>query len=178
MISLMKTVEILKSLKTNSFILNSNIPMGYTPGIPMMTFRNEEPCLVIPFLKYQITGEVDKTRVFPPRYVIFVTIKNRIVVKYEDLIYNCRFEGINFEKPVGLFRHTAIRHLKKDEYNSMRRQLYSLLDRLACSMMREQEFDEIDSMSLKRLMGILLEPSIKPFYHAIDKSFFESYIIR
>jgi len=38
------------------------------------------------------------------------------------------------------------------------------------------EFDEMDAMKLNKLFSVLLEPSMKPFYHAIDKTFFETYI--
>lgn len=171
----MKTEEILKKLKTNTLI-SSNIPMGYTPGVPMLTLQNDVPCLIIPYLRYQMTGEVDKTRVFAPRFVVTVTMNNCSIVKYEDLTYDSRFEEVDFNKPIGLFRHTAIRHLKKDDYKKLRNQLYSLLDRLSSSMMGELEFDEEDSMTLTRLIGILLEPSVKPFYYVINKSFFEIYI--
>lgn len=172
----MKTEEILKSLKTNEFLLNSNIPMGYTPGIPMLSLRNGEPCLVIPFLKYQMTGEIDKTRVFAPRFVITVVMNEGKVVKYEDLMYDSRFEEVDFRKPVGLFRHSSIRHLKKDDYNKMRNDIYALLDALSDSMTGRMEFDEMDAMKFSKLFSVLLEPSMKPFYHAIDKIFFETYI--
>ena len=172
----MKTEEILKSLKTNEFLLNSSIPMGYTPGIPMLSLRNGEPCLVIPFLKYQMTGEIDKTRVFAPRFVVTVTMNEGKVVKYEDLMYDSRFEEIDFRKPVGLFRHSSIRQLKKDDYNKVRSEIYTLLDALSDSMTGKMEFDEMDAMKFNKLFSVLLEPSMKPFYHAIDKSFFETYI--
>lgn len=172
----MKTEEILKSIKTNEFLLNSNIPIGYTPGIPMLSLRNGEPCLVLPFLKYLMTGEVDKTRVFAPRFVVTVTMNKGNIVTYEDLMYDSRFEEVDFKKPVGLFRHTAIRHLKKDEYYKARNEYYSLLDCLCSSMMGKMEFDEMDSMKLSKLFAVLLEPSVKPFYHAIDKTFFETYL--
>jgi len=172
----MKTEEILKSLKTNEFLLNSNIPMGYTPGIPMLSLRNGEPCLVIPFLKYQMTGEIDKTRVFAPRFVVTVVMNEGKVVKYEDLMYDSRFEEVDFRKPVGLFRHASIRHLKKEDYNKMRKDIYAMLDALSDSMMGKIEFDEMDSMKFNKLFSVLLEPSMKPFYHTIDKNFFETYI--
>lgn len=172
----MKTEDILKSLKTNEFLLNSNIPMGYTPGIPMLSLRNEEPCLIIPFLKYQMTGEIDKTRVFAPRFVVTVAMNEGKVVKYEDLVYDSRFEEVDFRKPVGLFRHSSIRHLKKDDYYKMRSEIYTLLDALSDSMIGKMEFDEMDAMKFNKLFSVLLEPSMKPFYHAIDKSFFETYI--
>lgn len=172
----MKTEEILKGLKTNAFLLNSSMPMGYTPGIPMLSLRNEEPCLIIPFLRYQMTGEVDKTRIFAPRFIVVVTKNRGGVVKYEDLMYDIRFEEVDFGKPVGLFRHTAIMHLKKDEYNKLRNELYALLDSLGDSMAGKMEFDEMDALKLKKLFSVLLEPSLKPFYHAIDKTFYETYI--
>ena len=172
----MKTEELLKSLKTNEFLLHSNIPMGYTPGIPMLSLRNGEPCLVIPFLKYQMTGEIDKTRVFAPRFVVTVVMKEGKVVKYEDLVYDSRFEEVDFSKPVGLFRHSSIRHLKKDDYYKMRNEIYALLDALGDSMTGKMEFDEMDAMKFNKLYSLLLEPSMKPFYHAIDKTFFETYI--
>lgn len=172
----MKTEEILKSLKTNEFLLNSNIPMGYTPGIPMLSLRNGEPCIVIPYLKYQMTGEIDKTRVFAPRFVVTVVMNEGKIVKYEDLLFDSRFEEVDFSKPVGLFRHSSIRHLKKDDYKKMRNEIYVLLDALSDSMTGKMEFDEMDGMKLNKLFSILLEPSMKPFYHAIDKTFFETYI--
>lgn len=172
----MKTEEILKNLKTNEFLLHSNMPMGYTPGIPMLSLRNGKPCLVIPFLKYQMTGEIDKTKVFAPRFVVTVVMNDGNVVKYEDLMYDSRFEEIDFRKPVGLFRHSSIRHLKKDDYNTMRKEIYALLDALSDSMIGKMEFDEMDAMKFNKLFSVLLEPSMKPFYHAIDKNFFETYI--
>lgn len=172
----MKTEEIIKKIKTNTFLLNSPMPMGYTSGIPMISLRNGEPCLIIPFLRYQMTGEVDKTRVYAPRFIVTVT-KNKVgVVKYEDLMYDIRFEEVDFGKPIGLFRHTAIMHLKKDEYNKLRNELYALLDSLGDSMTGKIEFDEMDSLKLNKLLSVLLEPSLKPFYHAIDKTFYETYI--
>ena len=98
------------------------------------------------------------------------------VVKYEDLMYDSRFEEVDFRKPVGLFRHSSVRHLKKEDYNKMRNEIYALLDALSDSMIGKMEFDEMDAMKLNKLFSVLLEPSMKPFYHAIDKTFFETYI--
>lgn len=172
----MKTEDILNSLRTNEFVLNSQIPMGYTPGLPMLSLQNGEPCLVIPYMKYQMTGTVDQTRVFPPRFVITVAVTKGTIVKYEDLAYDSHFEEVDFQKAVGLFRHASIRHLKKTEYTKMRQELYGLLDELASSMAGNIDFDDMDAMKLSRLFTLLLEPSVRPFYHAINKTFFETYI--
>ena len=109
-------------------------------------------------------------------YVVIVAMKDGSVVKYEDLMYDTRFEEIDFKKPVGLFRHSSIRHLKKDDYYKMRKEINALLDALSDSMIGKMEFDEMDAMKFNKLFSVLLEPSMKPFYHAIDKTFFETYI--
>ena len=123
-----------------------------------------------------MTGEIDKTRVYAPRFVVTVNMKNGNIIKYEDIMYDCRFEEVDFRKPIGLFRHSAIRHLKKNDYNKMCHELYNLLDELSESMAGKIEFDELDEIRLKKLFALLLEPSLKPFYHAIDKDFFETYL--
>ena len=172
----MKTTEILKSLKTNEFLSHSTISLGYTPGLPMAANLNGTPCLVVPFLKYQMTGKVDATQVFAPRYVAIVEVKHGTVVGFSDLTFDKRFGKVDFNKPVGLFRHAAIHHLNKKEYDNLRNKLYDMLDTLCLSMEKKGEFDEMDTQRLSKLFVMLLEPSVKPFYHAIDKTFFESYI--
>lgn len=171
----MKTEDLLKNLKSNPILLNT-IPLGYTAGLPMLSLRRGMPCLIIPFLKYQIVGEVDKTRVFAPRFVITATKDSARVVKYEDLLYDARFEEVDFSRPIGFFRHSTIKHLTRSDYNKMRGELYLLLDCLGDSMIGTIDFDEMDVIKISRLYNTLLEPSVKVFYHALDKSFFETYI--
>jgi len=56
-----KVEQLINSLKANPFILNSGIPLGYVPGLPILTIRNESLIIRIPYLKYKVTGEVDRT---------------------------------------------------------------------------------------------------------------------
>lgn len=172
----MKTTEILKSLKVNEFLAHSTIPLGYTPGLPTVSSLGGEPCLIIPFLKYQMTGKIDATNVFPPRFLVTVTTRQAIVVGFSDLSYDSRFNKVDFNKPIGTFRHAAIHHLNKKEYNEMREKCYDLLDTLCESLDKKADFDEMDAQRLSKLFSIILEPSVKPFYHAINRSFYETYI--
>ena len=165
--------EILKSLKTNELLLKS-LPIGYTPGLPMVGGTKENPCFIVPFLRYRMTGKVDQTQVFPPRFVVSVAAKDGSVAAFADLRFDTRFAKIDFDKPVGTFRHAAIRHLNKQEYGEKRRQLYGVLDCLSASMQGKEEFDEMDAAKLKALFGMLIEPAVKPFYHAINPHFYET----
>ncbi len=172
----MTLIEILKNLKTNEFLLHSNMPMDYTPGLPMLTVVNGTPYYVIPYLKFRMTGEVDRTRVFPPRFVVKVCATNGNIVVFQDISSYKRFEKINFQHPVGIFRHAAIRHFSKASYQQKRNELLALMDRLAASAEDKTKFSGLDNVKLCNLFALLLEPSLKPFYHAIEKDFFETYI--
>ena len=55
------TEALIKNLKTNAFILNSSMPMGYVPNLPILCILNGNLCMKIPFLKYKVTGEIDRT---------------------------------------------------------------------------------------------------------------------
>ena len=122
--------KILKSLKTNEFILNSRMPLGYGFGIPILQIKNDNLCMVIPYLKYQITGEVDKTLVYPIRNTFTMILPEQTFIGFEDLRFDKRYAKLNFSKPVGTFRHESIKHLTKQEYADLKQELYSLYDKL------------------------------------------------
>lgn len=172
----MITQEILEKLKTDEFLLHSNITLGYTPGLPIPYNCNGKPYIIVPYLRYKVTGKVDQTRVFPPRYTVTVDVVSGQIVAYQDMTSEPRFAKVDFGQPVGLFRHTAIRNMKRADYQKARTELYALLDTLCDSYQGKAEFDEIDAAKLHRSYSTLIEPSVKPFYHAINKEFFETFI--
>lgn len=166
----------LDKLKSNPMILHSNIPMGYVPGIPVLAIRNEYLCLLVPYLKYQMTGVVDKTLVFPIRYLITLALPESTIVSIEDLQYNPHFSKVQFDKPVGLFRHKAVAHLNKEQYADLKQQLFALYDALVKSLLDNKPFNVANDSQLGQLARILVEPSLKPFYKIIDKDFYYKYL--
>ena len=168
--------EILEKLKTDEFILHSGITLGYTPALPIPYHCQGKPFIIIPYLRYKITGKVDQTLVFPPRYLVTADTVTGQVVAYKDMACDRRFARIDFNKPIGNFRHAAIRNMKRNDYEKARAELYDLVDTLCNSYQGKAEFDEMDAAKLHRCYATLLEPSVKPFYHAIDKAFFENFI--
>ena len=79
---------VIKSLKTNKFIQYSNFELGYVPGLPILSIMNGNLCMKVPYIKYKITGEVDKTYVYPTRYVVTVSLPDGTIAGLEDLSYN------------------------------------------------------------------------------------------
>lgn len=171
------TEALLKKLKTNTFILNSSMPMGYVSGLPILCILNGNLCMKIPFLKYKVTGEIDKTFVYPTKYVATVTIPEEQVVAFEDLSLQNNFANVSFSSPIGTFRHEAVKELDKTAYENLRSRLYKEYDKIVDSLINGKEYSSSDESKFRKLFNTVLEPSLHPFYKAIDKEFANKYII-
>lgn len=172
------TETLIKRLKTNAFILNSSMPMGYVPNLPILCILNGNLCMKIPFLKYKVTGEIDKTFVYPVRYVATVIIPEEQVVAFEDLSLQKSFANVIFSDPIGTFRHDAIKDYDKRAYDNLRSSLYEEYDKIVESLVNEGKgYSSDDEIKFKSLFNTILEPSLHPFYKAIDIDFSKKYII-
>lgn len=168
-------LNILTDLKSNPVIAGS-IPLGYTYGYPILSNIKDELCLKVPFLRYKITGEIDRTLVFPIRYVATFTLPEMKLINLDDLYYCKAFFKIEFNKPCGLFRHEQIKGLTKEEYNKARRYLFQLYDKAIMSMLKGTEFTQEDSKMLKGILRGIIEPSLLPMYEKLDTKFYNSYL--
>ncbi|MBR5640292.1 MAG: hypothetical protein IKW83_11285 [Muribaculaceae bacterium] len=160
----------------NSKPVQAIIPLGYVPNLPIITSVNGQLCIHVPLMRYMVTGVVDKTLVFPVRYVFTVTIPEGAVISYEDLAYNGKFVNVDFSKPVGTFRHDAVKNLNKDEYAAVRSKLFAEYDKMIDFLANSAEYAETDKQVFMALLNQVLEPSLKPFYHAIDSNFAKRFI--
>ena len=175
----MKTLDLtklIKELKKSDFYLNSGIPLEYTCGLPVFETRSSGLCVKIPFLKYKVTGVVDKTLVFPVRYVITVSLPEKKCVAFEDLSYNNIFRKVDFSKPVGYFRHDAIKTLDKKEYKEKRAELFSLYDKIIATILSKNAVTEEDKLAFSELLNIMIEPSLKPIYKVLSADFYDKYL--
>lgn len=172
------TEALIKKLKTNAFILNSSMPMGYVPNLPILCILNGNLCMKIPFLKYKVTGEIDKTFVYPTRYVATVLVPEEQVVAFEDLSLQRTFTNVSFSDPIGTFRHDAIKDYDKKAYDNLRSTLYKEYDKIVDSLVNGGNgYSANDEIQFRKLFNTIIEPSLRPFYKAIDKDFAKKYII-
>ncbi len=156
----------------NSKPVQAIVPLGYVPNLPIITSVKGELCACVPLMRYKVTGVVDKTLVYPVRYVFTVTIPECKVISFEDLAFDSAFVNVDFTKPVGTFRHEAVKNLNKEEYAALRSRLFAEYDKMLDFLVNNAEYSDADKQSFKTLLNQVLEPSLKPFYHAIDKNFF------
>jgi len=166
--------KFIKAEKRGEFHLGCALPMGYIAGLPTIGVVAGKPYLKIPFLKYKITGEVDKTLVFPVKYVLTYSLPDLKPVSFEDLAYNRAFRKVDFAKPIGLFRHDAVKNLSKAEYTQKREELFSMYDNMIKAMLTKSQY--ADMGKFKKLFNMMIEPSVKPIYKAIDKIFYDNFL--
>ena len=130
----------------------------------------------IPFLKYKITGEVDKTFVYPIKYVATVLIPEGVVVSFEDMSLNTAFASVKFSDPIGTFRHEAVKNLDKKAYENMRSELYDEYDNVVKCLVSGKKYTSNNEACFRKLLNMLLEPSLRPFYKAINIDFANKYL--
>lgn len=168
--------KILREVYTSDFVLNCRMPMGYSAGLPVLQIKNGSLCLMIPYLKYKVTGEVDKTLVFPIRYTVTLELPEQNFVGFSDLAFDEKFAEVDFAQPVGFFRHESIKALTKSEYRGKRSELFALYDKLVYALVYGETFSDADDAGMRSLLKLLVEPSLYPMYRALDANFYERYL--
>ncbi len=168
--------KIIKEFKTSEFFLSLNLPMGYNAGLPVLQVRNGSLCLLIPYLKYKVTGKVDETLVYPIRYTVTLELPEKRPVEFKNLELDKQFSKVDFTKAVGFFRHESVKSLTKAEYTKKRKELLGMYDKLSDSLLNGTEFTEDDENKMRELLTMLLEPSLVRVYKILDKDFYNKFI--
>lgn len=176
MVSEISTEDIIKRLRKSDFILQCKLPLGYSSGLPILQIKNESLCLTVPYLQYKTTGQVDKTLVYPIRYAITLELPTENIVSFENYEYNDKFAKVDFNKPVGYFRHDAIKKYNKAQYKALRSELMKEYDKVIMAIFGEGEYTAEDEKKMSALLQLLTEPSLIPFYRAIDADFYNKYL--
>lgn len=169
--------QILETLKTDPFVQACKMKLGYTAGLPILQVRNDQLCMMVPFLRYKVTGKVDQTLVYPIRYTVTILLPECLPVAFEDLSFNPGFQQVDFSKPVGLFRHEAVRDLNREAYKKLREELISEYDRVVRTLLWDEPYAPASEVRMSELLQRLLEPSLWSMYRALDGDFFQKYFL-
>lgn len=167
---------LLRKIEKDAFCLAARMPMEYTYNFPILQIRKDRLCLLIPYSKYEITGEVDKTYVYPIRYTNTVLIPGGFPIEHRSLEYELEYSKIDFNKPIGLFRHDAIKHLNKKQYKEKRAELFACYDKTVAAILYDEEYSMKDEEKMRELLKLLVEPSQLPIYKALDEDFYNKYL--
>lgn len=175
---IMTVEQIKENLETGGFFINCKIPMGYRTVFPILQIKNGSLCITFPYLKYQTTGEVDKTLVFPIKYAVSLELPTGKIIGFEDFEYNEKFEKIDFDKPVGHFRHEMIRKYDRIEYDRLYHELMAGYDKVIHVLLKGGEYGFSDEKRMSELLQLLVEPFLMPIYQAIDENFYNKYLVK
>jgi len=153
------------------------IPMGYVPGMPIITIKNEQLVAVIPFLRYKVTGEVDRTLVYPIKYVIEYLIPEAQVVSFRDLSVEEHYVNKNFDEVLGFFRHESIKDLDKHEFVLFKEKVLVQYDDLVNFLLGESDlFTQSNEIEFKSNLQTIIEPFILNLYAELDIDFYNKYL--
>ena len=168
--------EFIKKIKLNNAV-RENVPMGFGMGYPMLDIKVDR-LLISVFYYRSVVRPADKTLLMPPEYMLTFEYPSGKLVSFESLRMDARFAKVEFAKPVGLFRHEAIKHLTRNAYQEQREELFNMLNLLIASLGDEGEFTQDDEKKLSDLYTMLTEPGLYPFYRYMSPRFFDRYIRR
>lgn len=171
-----KLISTLLSELKNSSHVHSLIPMGYVPGLPILTIKNDYLCAVIPFLRYKVTGVTDKTLVFPIRFLIEYTLPQKQIIQFEDLFYDSAFAEVDFGKACGIFRHEAVKNLDRNQYAELKSKVLDDYDKVAQTLIENSEYNINDEIKMIQHLSMIIEPSLLPMYKFIDSLFYNKYL--
>ena len=118
----------------------------------------------------------DKTQVYPIRFALTLVLPEKRMVEYKDLSVTPGFETVRYDTPVGYFRHEAIRDMSKAQYNAARAELFAEYDKVANALLYDAPYTEEDEAKMRSLLQKLCEPSLLPFYKALDGDFYNKYL--
>lgn len=163
--------EFLQELN-KSDIVRKQVPLGLGMGLPMLEIIGEELCVTVPYFKV-IPAKDDKTLIFPPECVITVKWPSGLLVSYKNLRYDKEYSKVKFDKPVGTFRHEAIKNWNKGEYQSKKAELLKMYDAFIANLYSEEPYEE---KGFSELLNTIIEPSLRPFYMRMGKGFYHKFL--
>lgn len=150
------------------------IPMGLNAGWPYLTIRNKQLCVTVPYFRSELKPN-DGTLLYPITYAITTIWPNSDrVVAYKDLRYEKAFKLVDFTRPIGTFRHDALKNVTDKEYKSMCEELFAGYDEMIGCIYNNTAFEGQPRFS--QLLKQLMEPAFKPIYMHLSQPFFGTYL--
>lgn len=155
------------------------IPMGYVPGMPVISIKSDQLIAVVPFLRYKVTGEVDRTLVYPIKYVLEYLIPEGQLVGFKDLAIEDGFEDFDFDKVIGFFRHESVKHMDRETFAAYKAETLSKFDQLVNYLLGENESYTVeDDKSLATNLQTIIEPFVLKHYAILDEDFYNKYLTK
>lgn len=168
-----KTIKDFIEMIRKSDTARSLIPMEFVSGLPIFSIRKGEVCVTIPYYFVKVQPQ-DKTLIYPLEYSITALWSNGLIVDYKNFNFVPAMKKLDFSKPIGTFRHDAIKSLNKQQYMVLKNELFDCYDSYLTCIAEKKPFEKQKRM--KELLNLLMEPCQKPMYMILGRRFFEEFL--
>lgn len=152
----------------------SLIPLDFGVGWPILSIKSDNLCVTFPFFKSVLQPD-DKTMLYPIAFTLTALWPTGLIVGFSNLKYDDIYMDIDITKPVGTFRHDAIKHLDKEAYIQKREELYRQYDTLIQSLYNDEPYNPDLEREFRENLNMMMEPSLAKYYQLIDPQFFNRF---
>ena len=190
-----ETTGFMRLLGKNT-VIRSMIPLGFQAGAPAIRTENGRVFVIVPYARFKTTGDIDNTLVYPILYTAtFEALQPAEppenfakaakpgkeifpgkLVAFNTLSYMPECGNMDFDKPVGTFRHEAVKKYSKEEYIAQIQKMYAAYDKVIHAYFAGQEPEISDKMQMKTLLNELIVPEQKNMYRFVDAAFYDLYL--
>lgn len=154
-------------------------PMEAGSGWPIPYRKEGRLYMIVPFYGNRYDAAQKQTLLFPPLLTITVDWETGKPVEYVDLQFRNPWELIRqkeWSEPIGTFPHEAVRALTRDAYLEARNALLARYDDLFQALAGGAAIPEELSEAFSRLLRLLMEPPLEPYYRFLAQRFFERFL--
>jgi len=167
------TMQEFLKLLNNSETVRKLVPLGLGMGLPMLNIVGDTLCVTVPYYK-SVPRKDDKTLIFPTENIIIAKWPTGNILEFRSLRYDKEYQKIDFDKPVGTFRHEAVKQWNRGEYQKKKLELYCMYDTFISSLFSDELYTGEEDFS--KLLGMIMEPSLRPFYKKIGREFYNKFV--
>lgn len=167
--------KLMRTIRTTP-LAHQLIPMEAGVGWPIPLRKGEKVYITLPFFGFTPTAEKGKTKLFPPLATITLDWSNLVSVEYVNLRFRNPAPELQWSEAVGTFPHPAIEQMSVGKYKELRRELLGMYDEMLELLSQKSPFSPEWSERFGELLQILIEPSFKPYYRALNPKFFNRFL--
>lgn len=175
--TLSQTEHLMKQIRKTP-LFRQLIPQEAGIGWPIPLRKEGKVYLTLPIFGYTPTTEKGNTKLFPPLATITLDWSNRVPVEYVNLRFRNPAPELTWSGEVGTFPHPAVAQITRGQYQELRRELLGMYDEMLELLSQKSAFAPEWCQRFGELLRLLIEPSLEPYYRALNPKFFNRFLDR
>ena len=158
-------------------IFNHLVPQEAGVGWPLPVRpggRGGALYVTLPFFGITPDPAGGPTKLYPPFSTLTLKWSNGLPVEYLDLRFRNPWPG-DWEGLAGVFPHAAVAGMSVREYEAAKVELFRLYDEMFDRLDRGDSIPGEFAGGFGKLLRLLLEPPLEPFYRVLAPKFFDRF---